>query len=116
MAMTLFGRMLRIMVINAGTVKMPALSGSASLKDGKLAITLTNPSLDSSLTARIRLTAGAAAEARASVLTHADMMARNTFDRPENVKLAALPVGLRGGAVEVAIPKHSVVSLEVRVS
>jgi len=32
-----------------GTVKMPGVSGSASLKDGRLAITLTNPSLDAAL-------------------------------------------------------------------
>ena len=70
------------------TAKMPGLSGSASLKDGRLAVTLTNASLDSAVTARIRLTAGTAGEARASVLTHADMTAHNTFDRPQEVKLA----------------------------
>jgi hypothetical protein len=32
------------------------------------------------------------------------------------VKLAPLPVGIRGGVVEVAIPKHAVVSIEVRLS
>jgi alpha-N-arabinofuranosidase len=101
---------------SGGTVKMPGLSGSASLKDGRLAVTLTNPSLDSPVTARIKLSAGTAAEARGVVLTHADRMARNTFDRPEEVKLAPLAVSLRGGTVEVAIPKHAVVSIEVRIS
>src|SRR5260370_28483607 len=95
-----------------GTVKMRGVSGSASLKDGKLAVTLTNPSLDSPLTARIRLAAGNAAEARGSVLTHADMTAHNTFDRPEEDKLAPLSGSLRGGTVEVAIPQHPVVPLE----
>ena len=79
-------------------------------------MTLTNPSHDSPLTARIRLASGTAAEARGSVLTHADMTARNTFERPEEVKLAPIPVNLRGGTVEVAIPKHAVVSLDVRLS
>ena len=50
------------------------------------------------------------------MLTHADMTAHNTFDRPEEVKLAPIPVNLRGGTVEVAIPKHAVVSLDVRLS
>jgi alpha-N-arabinofuranosidase len=100
----------------AGTVKMPGLSGSASLKDGRLLVTLANPSLDSPVTTRIRLTAGNAAEARGTVLTHADMTARNTFDQPENVKLAPLPVNIKGGTVEVAIPQHAVASIEVRVS
>ena len=107
---------LTVPATNGGTAKMPGLSGSASLKDGKLSVTLTNPSHDSPLTARIRLASGRAAEARGVVLTHADMTARNTFARPEEVKLAPLTVNLRGGVVEVAIPKHAVASLEVRVS
>jgi alpha-N-arabinofuranosidase len=102
--------------VGSGSAKIHALSGSASLKDGRLLVTLTNPSLDSPVTARIRLTAGNAAEARGTVLTHVDMMARNTFEQPENVKLAPLPVGIKGGTVEVAIPMHAVASIEVRVS
>jgi len=101
---------------SGGSVKMPGLSGSASLKDGRLTVTMTNPSLDSPLTARIKLADGNAAEARGSVLTHADMTARNTFDRPDEVKLAPLPVSVRGATVEVAIPKHAVVSIEVKVT
>ena len=46
----------------------------------------------------------------------AEMTARNTFDRPEEVKLVPLPVTLRGSVVEVVLPKHAVVSLEVKVS
>jgi alpha-N-arabinofuranosidase len=101
---------------SSGTVKMPGISGSASLKNGALTVTLSNPSHDSPLTARIRLTSGTAAEARGVVLTHAEMTAHNTFDRPDEVRLAPMPASLRGGAVEVAIPKHAVVSLEIRVS
>ena len=100
----------------AGPVKMPGVSASASLKDRKLAVTLTNPSHDSPLTARVRLSAGSCVRGSRSVLTHADMTARNTFDRPEEVKLAPMPVNLRGGTVEVVIPKHAVVSLDVRLS
>ena len=101
---------------SGGSAKMPGLSASASLKDRKLAVTLTNPSLDSPVTARIRIAGGAAAEARGVVLTHADMMARNTFDRPEEVKLAPLPASVRGSIVEIVIPKHGVASIEVMVS
>ena len=50
------------------------------------------------------------------MLTHENMTARNTFDRPEEVKLAPLPVNVRGGLLEVAIPRHAVVSIDVRVS
>ena len=81
-----------------------------------MTVTMTNPSHDSPLTARIRLAGGTATEARGVVLTHAEMTARNTFDRPEEVKLVPLPVTLRGSVVEVVLPKHAVVSLEVNVS
>ncbi len=97
---------------DAGTVRMPGLSGSTSVQDRRLAVTLTNPSLDSPLAARIRLSGGSASEARAVVLTHASMMARNTFDRPGEVKLAPLPVAVRSGALELDIPRHAVVSIE----
>jgi alpha-N-arabinofuranosidase len=95
---------------------MPGLSASASFRNGTLAATLTNPSHDSPLTARIRVAGGSAAEARGVVLTHAEMTGRNTFDHPDEVKPAPLPVTLRGGLVEVTIPKHAIVSIEVRVS
>jgi alpha-N-arabinofuranosidase len=100
----------------SGTVKMPGISGSASIKNGTLSVSLTNPSHDSPLTARVRFASGTASEARGIILTHADMTARNTFDRPEEVKLAPFPVTLRGGALETAIPKHSIVLLEVRMN
>ena len=79
-------------------------------------MTLTNPSHDTPLTARVRLADGSAAEARGMVLTHAEMTGRNTFDRPDEVKPAPLPVTVRGGLAEVTIPKHAVASIEVRVS
>jgi alpha-L-arabinofuranosidase len=79
-------------------------------------LTLTNPSLDAAVSTRIRITGGSAVEGRGLVLTHENMMARNTFDRPEEVKLAPLPVNVRGGLLEVAIPRHAVVSIDVRVS
>ncbi len=101
---------------NGGTAKMPGLSGSASLKNGTLTVTLTNPSHDTPLTARVRLADGSAVEARGMVLTHAEMTGRNTFDRPDEVKPAPLPVTVRGGLAEVTIPKHAVASIEVRVS
>ncbi|QOY88107.1 alpha-N-arabinofuranosidase [Paludibaculum fermentans] len=97
-----------------GAVTLAGLSGSASTKDGRMSITLTNPSLDDAVACRIRLSAGTASEARATVLTHADKAARNTFDRPDEVKPAALPITVRGGSVEVTLPKQSVVSIELR--
>jgi hypothetical protein len=51
-----------------------------------------------------------------SVLTHAEMNAGNTFDRPNEVKLAPFPVTVRGNNTEISIPKHAVVSLQLRMA
>ena len=98
----------------AGT--MPGLSGSASVREGRLTVTLTNPSLNSAVVSRIRVTSGSVVEGRAMMLTHPEMTAHNSFDRPDEVKPAALPVTMRGNAVEVTIPQRAVAALELRLS
>jgi alpha-L-arabinofuranosidase len=47
------------------------------------------------------------------VLTHADMRARNTFERPGEIALATLTVAVERDSVLVEIPRHSVVALEI---
>jgi alpha-L-arabinofuranosidase len=95
-----------------GTGRLPALSGSASVRGKTLTVTLTNPSLQDGLAARIRLAGGAhLREARATVLTHEDMRATNTFDRPDEVAPAALAVRVSGGTATLAVPKQSVVAV-----
>jgi alpha-N-arabinofuranosidase len=93
---------------------MPGLSGSASVNGKNLTVTLTNPSLESAVAARIRLTSGSIVEGRGSILTHADMTAGNTFDHPNEVKLAPFAVTVRANKVEISIPQRAVVSLELR--
>jgi alpha-L-arabinofuranosidase len=95
---------------------MPGLSGSASFNGKNLTVTLTNPSLDSSVAARIRLTTGSIVEGRGSILTHSEMNAGNTLDRPNEVKLAPFPVTVRGNGTEISVPKHAVVSLQLRMA
>jgi alpha-L-arabinofuranosidase len=86
----------------AGTGSLATISCSASIRDQRLTVTLTNPSLDESLLARIRLTGGATAtEARGQVLTHQDMRATNTFAKPEEVKPVAHPVKLAGDTIRI---------------
>jgi len=59
-----------------GDATLPGISGSASMRDDVLTVTLTNPSLQDALVTRIRVSGGAALrEARARVLTHDDMHA-----------------------------------------
>ena len=100
----------------AGSATMPGLSGSASIRDKQLTVTISNPSLDSSVTARLRLTNGAITEGKGSVLTHTEMTASNTLDHPNEVVLASFPVNIRSSQVEFSIPRHAVVSLELKMA
>jgi alpha-N-arabinofuranosidase len=98
-----------------GTAKIAALTGSASLREKRLTVTLTNPSLESPVTARIRFAGGArASEGRGVALTHSDMRARNTFQNADEVRPAPLPVNISNGGVTAMIPKQAVVALEIQ--
>jgi alpha-N-arabinofuranosidase len=98
-----------------GEGKLPGLSGSASVRGQVLTVTLTNPSLQNAVVTRIRLAGGAGLrEARASVLTHEDMHATNTFEKPDEVGLTDLAVRVSGDTATITIPKHAVVAVSLR--
>ena len=101
----------------SGSGRLPALSGSASVRDSSLCVTLTNPSLDDAVRTSIRLEGGGrVAEARGRVLTHEDMKATNTFDRPNNVTLGPVTVEANADGARVTIPARAVVALELRIA
>ena len=100
-----------------GSARLPGLSGSASVRDKSLTVTLTNPSRQESVATRIRLAGGARLrDARATVLTHQDMHATNTFEKPDEVALAALPATISGDAATVAVPKQAVVAVSLQLA
>jgi alpha-N-arabinofuranosidase len=100
--------------VQDGTAKIPALSGSASIRDKRLTLTVTNLSPDTAVVTRIVFTGGAQpTESRATVLTHADMRARNSFDAPDEVRPAKLPVTVNGSGLAITLPKHSVAAIEI---
>ena len=100
----------------AGPATLPGLSASASLRESRLTVTVTNPSLDASVPIRIRLANGThAREAQAVVLTHQDMRATNTFTRPDEVKPATHPVKGEGNALVLTMPRRSVVSIQCEI-
>ena len=68
----------------AGEKRLPSLSVSASTRGDRMTVTLTNPSVDTARTVRLRVAGSRQpTEARATVLTHAVMNAANTFAQPE---------------------------------
>jgi alpha-N-arabinofuranosidase len=100
-----------------GTGTLPALSGSASVREQTATVTLTNPSLAEAVTARIRVAGGARLrEARATVLTHPDMRATNTFDRPDEVAPTALDARVSGDRITVRLPPRAVAAVSLRLA
>ncbi len=106
----------RTVTADEGERTMPALYGSASVNAKLLTVTLTNPSLDSPIALRLQLEGASAAEARGTVLTHADRQAANSFAKPAEVSPGPLRAMVDGGRVRVTIPAQSVVSLVIRLA
>jgi alpha-N-arabinofuranosidase len=101
----------------SGTERLPGLSGSASIRDRRLAVTLTNPSHADGVSAVVRIGGGGrVSEGQGVVLTHEDMTATNTFDDPDNVTPTALPVNVISDAAHVTVPPRAVVALELLVA
>jgi alpha-L-arabinofuranosidase len=97
----------------AGQARLPGLSASASIRGRRLAVTLTNPSLDGELSMRIRLAGGPrATEARGLLLTHSDMRATNTSSHPDEIKPATQPVKVVGDTLELSLPRQAVILVE----
>lgn len=95
-----------------GWGSLAGLAGSASIRERLLTLTLTNPSTEAAVTARIRFSGGIrATEARGTVLSHADPKAANTFAKSVEVIPSPLTVSLSGGTTTVVLPKQSVASL-----
>lgn len=103
--------------VQQGSAKMAPLTGSASIREKQVTVTLVNPSLESPVAARIRFAGGAQArEARATVLTHGDMRARNTFEKTDEVRPAPLAVKTSGQGVMVDLPKQSVAAIQIQIA
>src|SRR5262245_28989291 len=103
--------------VQEGTVKMAGLTGSASIREKRLTVTLTNPNVNSPVSARIRFAGGARpGEGRGTVLTHSDMRAGNSFQNTNEVRPSSLPVKISSESVVVEIPRQAVVAIEIQLA
>jgi alpha-L-arabinofuranosidase len=97
---------------------MPTLSASASTKDGRALISLTNMDAEDAAVIELDLRGRGVAEATGAVLTGGSTDARNTFDEPEAVGVREHPVSVGpaefGTRVRVEVPAHSYVTVSVR--
>ena len=104
-----------------GMPKVPLLSKSVSVKDGRMLVTLANCSLseDAEVTLDIAgfdstIDAGAGSlKASARILSSESIRDHNTFTAPETVVISETPVTAGKNTITIIVPAHSVVSLSV---
>jgi alpha-N-arabinofuranosidase len=89
------------------------LNGSASRKGEIVTLTIVNPGLAKTMETQIALRGSTIARVSGTVLASSDMHAHNSFDQPNAVMPATLPVALGGGLLNVSIPPASVARLDV---
>jgi alpha-L-arabinofuranosidase len=89
---------------------LKALEGSASVKDGILCVTACNTHPTEAIDFELETRGGKMAEARVVALAGKDMLALNTFDKPNAVKISkAAVVKGRGNLMRIEMPAGSVV-------
>jgi alpha-N-arabinofuranosidase len=93
-----------------------SLNGSASLRGKDLAITVVNADVSQSRETEISLLGGEAVSGRATVLSHTDIHARNTFDMPDVVRPQSVDWKAGGRNVHYTFPPASVTLLEIKLT
>jgi alpha-L-arabinofuranosidase len=88
-------------------------NGSASLKDRRVTLTVTNPSLDAPREAEVAVRGGSVRSVRATELAAPDVHAHNTFERPAAVAPKARAVEGGGSSFVHRFPPASVTRLEI---
>jgi alpha-N-arabinofuranosidase len=96
-----------------GQVPLPELSGSASIQGKTLTLTLVHVRHDTHSERTIRLRGASAKSVKATVLTHTDLHAHNTFDAPRAVEPRGEALTASGSEFSVRIAPASVTKLEI---
>ncbi|HET7872123.1 MAG TPA: alpha-L-arabinofuranosidase C-terminal domain-containing protein, partial [Terriglobales bacterium] len=100
----------------SGDARLPGLSGSASMHDRKLVLTVVNPSTDKGAETTVSTKGTRIASATGRVLTASDIHAHNTFEQPNAVASQPVQVRVQEGAVTHTFPAASVTCLEIELS
>jgi alpha-N-arabinofuranosidase len=90
------------------------VAGSASVQGQALTLTLVHTHAGEPAEVAVRLRGGTAGEARQTVLTHAELNAHNTFERPSVVAPKAADVKGNGSGLRCVLPPASVNRIEVK--
>ena len=95
-----------------GIEEIPAVSASASLKDGKLLLTLSNAHYSED--AEVEVSIDCEGPIEGTILATPAPNTHNTFDEPENVKPAPFTgFARREGGLTISMPAYSVIALRI---
>jgi len=90
---------------------LPGLSGSASLHDKDMVLTVINPHISDAREAEIAILGAIVRTASASVLAHSDIRAHNTFAQRDVVVPRTQTLELKGATALFRFPPASVTRL-----
>jgi len=91
------------------------LNGSASLHDKELALTVVNPHVSETRTAKIGVRGASLKSGTATTLTNSDIHAHNTFDQREVVTPQTKTLDFRRGDLAYGFPPASVTKLTLAI-
>ena len=96
--------------------KLPALNVSASKsEDGTINISIVNINPDKDIDLQCEIRGAAVKDVTGRILTASTLDAHNTFDKPDNVKLADFTkMKLKNNVVELKVPSKSVLVLRLK--
>ncbi|MGP8244154.1 MAG: alpha-N-arabinofuranosidase [Bryobacteraceae bacterium] len=98
---------------NGAPARLRGLSSSASLANGRLTVTVTNPSIDRPVESEIVVHGGTPRTVAAIELSDADPHAHNTFENPHAVEPKKVEVSLKSGVIVHSFPAASVTRLTI---
>jgi alpha-N-arabinofuranosidase len=96
-----------------GQGELPTVSGSASVSDQTLFLTLTNAHASEAAEVQVELLGGARADGASGRVLSGEIHAHNDFDAPDRVMPAPFTVTAEGAGWSVELPAASVCALEV---
>jgi alpha-L-arabinofuranosidase len=92
------------------------LNGSASLREKELTLSVVNPNVKEASTTEVVVRGAHIRSAAATILTHSDMHAHNTFSAPETVAPRSQAAEVRDGSLHFQFPAASVTKLVLQLA